>query len=320
MDAHHRHWSLRALTAALALLVIGATGCPGTVDPNEPRDRGVGEASPADAGPDVNADGPAADGPAPDGPLVDLGVDQQQPDQAPTPDGPTQQYCATKVDPNTLSLLTFEVEDAGGFFTDSSSNAFNAWLRGGAKQGASGKAGCNMAAVFDGSANSYLEIDHAAAFSLSSGSIDLWVRFDTAGRMGVLSKDANGTNQNGHITVFRACDGSIVLRKQEPGNTSHVQCSAPVKTGSWVYVGVNFGPGGLELYVDGQRAQRTDKLPCGSAYQCGATTTSGIDGNTNPWVVGATAMTSADGAATPIDNPLQGAIDSLRISKVRRTF
>jgi hypothetical protein len=53
---------------------------------------------------------------------------------------------------------------------------------------------------------------------------------------------------------------------------------------------------------------------------CGESSTGGIQGNENPWLLGAAATSSEEGRATPAHRQLAGAIDSLRISDARRDF
>ena len=87
-------------------------------------------------------------------------------------------------------------------------------------------------------------------------------------------------------------------------------------------MGVNFGgTGGLKFYVDGLLASRTASITCGTTVNtCGAAATVGISGNDNPWVLGAATWHSTEGAATPVDAPLKGQIDSFRLSKSNRSF
>lgn len=57
-------------------------------------------------------------------------------------------------------------------------------------------------------------------------------------------------------------------------------------------------------------------------YACGGeVVANGIDGNANPWVIGASNTSSDEGSPDPDGLDLEGgALDELRISAVRRTF
>ncbi len=226
--------------------------------------------------------------------------------------------CALQADNDTVALYLFETIKGGHTIENVAGKGKEATLRGPMTL-VKGSAGCGMAAQFNG--QSYLEIDHEKAFKLAEGAIELWVRFDQNKAVGLVSKDASGTNQAGHLTIYRACDGTIVLRQQTKTKTIH-RCSKPVANGAWIQVAINFGGAGdLELYVDGARAQEKKQVSCGSQINCTQTKLStGIASNTNPWVIAALAINSADGNATPVSGELVGAIDSLRISKKRRAF
>ena len=305
--------------ALLAALLLAA--CPGSIDPEERRDQGPKDSQPSDTEtpadqrtPDRGAREAGVDAPSPD---------SQRPDTQPPkpdigPDGPQLTFCAHQPDATTLALFPFEVRQGGGQFLDVTTAGYQATSHGTVQHGGSGKPGCTKAALFDGQGG-YLQIPHDSSFSLIRGSVDLWVRFDNSATAGIVSKDALGTNETGHITVQRICDGSIAVRKQETNNQSFVQCSAPIPNGTWVHVGVNFGTGGLELWVDGVKSSRKGTVSC-NGWVCGSSTESGIAGNTNPWVLGGDSMRSGDGKATPVEHPLRGAIDSFRVSSARRNF
>jgi Concanavalin A-like lectin/glucanases superfamily len=229
--------------------------------------------------------------------------------------------CVDKGDADTVALYTFE--GSGTTVTDSTGKHHGKLVGSGAAR-VSGKSYCGDAMGFPGSTpEAYVEIPDSTDFDLSKGAVDFWVRFDAtaSGSEGVFSRDASGTTNAGHITMFRLCNGSLLLRLQSTTNSYH-QCSDPITAKSWHHVGVNFGgTGGLTFYVDGTLAGRTASITCGTTVNtCGAAATVGINGNDNPWVLGAAAWNSTEGAATPVNTPLKGQIDSFRLSKANRSF
>ena len=229
--------------------------------------------------------------------------------------------CDVAADIHTLLLYRFggtssQIKDEAG--------AHHGKLVGNATTRGKSIVGCHPALQFKATSTpSYLEVPNGADWQLKSGSIDFWVRFDKGtetAAQGIVSRDAKGTDKPGHLSLFRTCEGVLLLRLQRPEGMTF-QCSAPTQLGKWYRVGINFGAGGLQLYVDGKRATRTTKLVCGTnEHACGGSSSGGIAGNENPWVVGASAGTSAEGLATPVTNQLVGAIDNLRISKQRRKY
>jgi hypothetical protein len=229
--------------------------------------------------------------------------------------------CVEQADADTLLLYTFS--GSGTTVTDVTGAHPGTLVGSGAKRVA-GKAGCGQALELSATTPvSHVLVDDAADWDLSTGSVDLWLTFDqpAGASEGIFSRDASGQTNPGHLTLMRLCNGSLMIRLQDTVD-SFVQCSEPVSDKTWHHVGVNFGGnGGLKLYVDGKLAARTTDIVCGtSTTSCGSSTSNGIAGNDNPWVVGGSIWTSSEGTADPVTLPLNGKVDSFRISKVRRTF
>lgn len=254
------------------------------------------------------------------------------PDRAPDSDlsGP----CAgTSVDPQTLVLIRFDSLE-GATLANAAGSKHSGTLRGTEGHLVAAQPGCGKAVqIPDAQASgSFVEIADSPAWDLLQGSIDLWVRFDasTQGYRGIVGRDALSFHEDGHLTVARTCDGSILARLQHGGN-SYAQCSHPgLPTGAWIHVGVNFGPvTGLQLFINGSQHKRTGDVmtaahalatKCLRVETCDKTIDKGIAGNDNPWVIGAVTKFSIDGGATPVHFSLGGAIDDLRISSVTREF
>jgi hypothetical protein len=243
-------------------------------------------------------------------------------------DAPAPPSCATILDPDTVMLLRFE-KVTGFTFGDVA----------GTHDGVvstkpslvPGPPGCGKALVIPAAGGTQVKVPDHAAFKLLEGSVDFWVRFDAAasktGFNGIISRDASGEANPGHLTIFRSCEGTIVARIQN--TQDYVQCSAVVvPVGVWFHVGVNFGATtGLQLFVNGKQVNATKTITygtpgyvCSLAASCNSTTKVGINGNSNPWVIGASAMSSAEGSGSPTSNPLAGVIDEVRVSKIPRTF
>jgi hypothetical protein len=314
----------------VALLLLATAGCPGQVPPGGGHTQADGSADLlADSSPMPPDVGPAdlsADGQAQDTGLDQLALDQRTPDllapdSAPLVDsGPdTTPSCSASTDKETVALYTFEATKPGSKIENVAGKGRDATIQAGSLTPISnGPMGCGKAGQFAG--QTYLEVDHEKAFELTEGAVDLWVRFDQSGSAGLVSKDATGQQVSGHLTIFRACNDAIAVRQQTK-TESIVHCSKPVPNSSWMHVAINFGAGGLELYLDGARVQEVGQLTCGGKITCSTTAlAAGIAPNKNPWVIGASAIGSGDDVATPVSAQLVGAIDSLRISKTRRTF
>lgn len=154
--------------------------------------------------------------------------------------------------------------------------------------------------------SSYVRIPDAPAFDIPSGSIELWFQYDgtaPVGELGLVSRDANGTNTNGHVNLRLLPDRRVVLRIQRtstPTIEAYRCTAAALAANAWHRVVVTFGAT-LTMEVDGVVASGIswtdgdgDELPCTAAWN------TGIDGNDNPWVVGALTVVSNEGTGLPV--------------------
>ncbi len=192
----------------------------------------------------------------------------------------------------------------------------------------SGPSGCGAAIAFDPAGTgdaAWIEIPDSPDWDLRRGSVELWVRPPAAGGFAaILSRDAVGTALSGHLALFIEPDGTVWARLQSPGITAYRCAELPLTAGAWHHVGINFGPPDFELWIDG--ADQTSATPLVSAsgtdVRCGeARANFGIDGNDNPWIVGANGARAPEGTGTPVtDFFVGGAIDELRIAPFRRNF
>lgn len=279
-----------------------------------------------------SADGGDEDGSRADAAPVDLGLadaaaaDAGAPDREPPPPEPP---CAARAADDDVLLYTFDEVPA---FTTTVADARGqhpavARPLGAVVDRAPGPEGCGLAARF--AEGRYLEVPSHPDFDLSAGALDFWVQATpTADRRlmeGILSRDASGTARSGHLSVYRACDGHLLVRLQRTNAPDVYRCSdGPLVGERWAHVGLNFGPPGVELYVDGELQTNTSsttvRWDCGSPVPCGAPSSQGIDGNENPIVLGVSSHGSEEGSAAPVTRPFSGLIDSFRLSRNRRSF
>ena len=174
----------------------------------------------------------------------------------------------------------------------------------------------------------FVGIPDSPSWDLPVGSLDFWVRVPAAlGAVGILSRDALGNVESGHLTVYLGETGHLVVRMQSDTDDNAVfRCSdAPVPVDTWVRVGINFGAPGVELWVDGALSSRVADVPLDSSRGisvafCANNAPIGIDGNGEPWLLGGSADTSPVGATSPVLPFADGEIDQLRISSGRRDY
>ena len=294
--------------AAVLLIGLGSGGCHILLPLAEPPDRNDG----------------LLDGASPEGPGSEVGpldiFDS-------LPDSVVDWWSCplNKDDGNTVLLL--RLNDPQPVDAVNSSQHIATIVNAGTSQ-VQGPNGCGNALAFTKTnPPSYLKVEAHEDWKLSAGSLDFWVRFtgpapDNQNVEGIISRDASGA-AGGHLTVYRRCHGTITVRFQV-GDTSYYRCSADnIPQDQWHHVGVNFGaPQGLELYVDGVRAVRTDQLDTcvGTPVTCGEAISAGIDGNNNAWVIGAANWQSSEETVDTVAHPLQGEVDEVRLSRIRRDF
>ncbi|MFW6336102.1 MAG: LamG-like jellyroll fold domain-containing protein [Phycisphaeraceae bacterium] len=181
--------------------------------------------------------------------------------------------------------------------------------RHGAIGGAEGHDPSNFAAAFDG-VDDFIEVSHDDAFLLDRGTISFWFYAeDLSGNQGLVSKDSNGLDDGGHVTIW-IDGGQLRYRLQEAsgGSNSHVVSSSngAVSRRTWHHVAATFGPAGMRLYLDGARVGERD-------YTGGLGPSSGGRGNHEPWIFGADARHSRDNSSEGWRDPFHGRLDEVRL-------
>ena len=188
-------------------------------------------------------------------------------------------------------------ETSGTTLVDTSGNHDGTYLRGAESE--TDKHGIGAGAGdFDGK-NDRIEIPHPADMELSSGSITVWFNSDDVDdKQSLFSKDSSSFDNGGHLTAF-VDDGMVKIRLQS-GDDSYWVDGGSLTDNSWSQITFNWGPGGMELYVDGQLVDTN-------------TYTGGIENNTEPLVIGANSWSSDDGEANHLKDYFDGQIDEFSI-------
>lgn len=232
--------------------------------------------------------------------------------------------CIDALDADTIALFDFSgatLDDRTGFHSAS--------LVGAHVNRAIGKPGCDLALTNTGEWDpvSYLTIPNSPRFQLTTGTVELWVRMEptlnTGSLVGLVARDADTGSTKGHLAVFWSKDDEVIVRL-ESGSAAASRCSGAKARGVWHHVRVRFGGGqdlSLSVTTDGNEEQVAKRAAIdvgGWQFDCSNTLSEGIDGNGNPWVVGAISSLDSEGALDKVTNPMKGMIDSLRISKIRR--
>ena len=154
--------------------------------------------------------------------------------------------------------------------------------------------------VFDGN-DDRVVIDHNEEFAISEGAISVtFTAADTDGTQALISKDAKYFGEGGHLTVYLESD-QLVARLQGR-DASYILSSQKgyIKPGEKTTATVEFGGEGMRLLVNSTLVDSNDYI-------------GGIEDNTEPIVLGASAIYSHDGEANAITHFFKGDIHDASI-------
>lgn len=167
------------------------------------------------------------------------------------------------------------------------------------------------AVSFDGN-NDYVEIPHSDDYLLDNGTVAFWFRAQNVGTSGLFSKDSQGNDTGGHLTIRTIRNGGqrrlwVRLQGVSDESTLDVNLGNGLQNNTWYHVAVTFGSGGLRLYLDGV------EIASDAGFTRGLGTTSGGIGNFEPIVLGANSWASNDLQATPLVDWFRGWMDEVVI-------
>ena len=232
------------------------------------------------------------------------------------PDGP-RDVCDATPGADSVALYTFE----GGSVADATG------AHPGIAEGTLGVVAGRCGATAIEFSSSYVRVPDSPAFDLEAGAIELFVRTSTpaAGtEQGILSRDANGTDFDGHLSIGLAKNGQLWVRLQRMlGNLSVFRCSEPLPADQWVHVGVSFGGAdGFGLWIDHVRSTTTTAMVTNSMVDCTTPHPYGIAGNDNTLVLGVLDFTAVNSDPNPVVvEPFTGGqLDQIHIHSQPKDF
>jgi Ca2+-binding RTX toxin-like protein len=200
-------------------------------------------------------------------------------------------------------LLHLRLNEDEGTIASDSAGALDGEYRGDFTLGADGPIG-NGAVGLDGSSG-YVFIPHQDQLQLGSGAFEVWFTpISVTGDHALFAKNSAGSGSGGQVaTVLRDANPFAALGDLEENHTIAGD-GPPVEAGAPAQMVLNFGPQGMELYLNGQLVGTNPH-------------TGGLTGNSEALVLGAENGTNEPG--TPIDQPgdlvlfFEGAIDEFVI-------
>ncbi|WP_428389664.1 LamG-like jellyroll fold domain-containing protein [Mucisphaera sp.] len=161
------------------------------------------------------------------------------------------------------------------------------------------------AITFNGT-DTHIEVPHDNSLSLYRGTISFWFRAnDLTDRQGLITKDASGRSQGGHLRI-ELDDNRLRVTSESKSSTYSIQSASDLSTDTWYHAAYLFGPSGMRLYIDGALVD-TDS----HSGTIGDST--GGPGNTERWAFAASNENSSAGSNNNLTNFFDGRLDDIRI-------
>ncbi|MEE4175756.1 MAG: LamG-like jellyroll fold domain-containing protein, partial [Xanthomonadales bacterium] len=150
----------------------------------------------------------------------------------------------------------------------------------------------------------YVEVAHTGAMALVSGTLAFSFEVNALGPIQALvSKDASGWGEGGHLTIEVDKKGRVIARLQgedENGEFRNVHLKSDEITAGQSYdLAFTFGPEGTALYLDGELVDRDEGFAAG------------ISANGESLVVGASTTTRKAGTTNNLKEFLDGSVSDL---------
>ncbi|WP_264214607.1 LamG-like jellyroll fold domain-containing protein [Leisingera thetidis] len=144
--------------------------------------------------------------------------------------------------------------------------------------------------------------DHGKALKLSSGTIAFRFAADSlSSYQSLLSKDASDYGSGGHLSVYLDETGKLIVRLQDSEASHYFTAANAVEAGKAYDFSLNFGSGGVEIYLNGARI----------AYE------TGLDfdwtSNREALIAGASGWSSTPGSTDRIHSYFDGTISDLAV-------
>ncbi|MCE9590036.1 MAG: hypothetical protein K8S99_05885 [Planctomycetes bacterium] len=175
----------------------------------------------------------------------------------------------------------------------------------GATLGNAGFGDGGTSAGFNGSSQ-YVLVNHSNTMLLNQGSVSFWFRStNLTGNHGLIAKTSTGYATGGHFYIYTSGNqlrctlaSTTATNTLSPGNT--------LAANTWYHVVFTFGPGGMQLYLNGASVAT-------NAYIGGLGSSSGGTGNLEPLIIGAGTTTATTLTYAPMNEYFAGQIDDVRI-------
>ncbi|MEL7016273.1 MAG: LamG-like jellyroll fold domain-containing protein [Pseudomonadota bacterium] len=155
--------------------------------------------------------------------------------------------------------------------------------------------------VFTGNREDFLDVGSPAALSIPNGTIALTFNADDVfGRNTLFSKDGNGFDNGGHLTVWIE-NGRLIVRQQSADQSEQIAVpNVLINSGETHQLAVSFGDDGLKIYLDGILVAAEPEFE------------QGLETNDRALLFGASGSSRTDDTQTPKD-PFDGTISDIYV-------
>ena len=158
----------------------------------------------------------------------------------------------------------------------------------------------------------HINVPHTNAMSLTTGSISMWLKVPDLsyrntpdlGGMGILSRDSLNFDGGGHLTLWLDSSGRVNARHQSTSQSYSMSSNSRViRENTWHHLVYTFGNQRMRLFIDGRLVASNSNF------------NGGIAGNTEPLILGASAVRSGDNESTPsqLRDFFKGEFDDVRL-------
>lgn len=144
--------------------------------------------------------------------------------------------------------------------------------------------------------------DHSAALALSSGTIAF--RFSASSLSSyqtLISKDASGNGDGGHLSVYISETGELIVRLQDAENSHYFTAQNAIVPGEDYDFSLSFGAKGVEVYLNGARIAYDPELSFDWT------------GNTEALIAGASGWSNTPGETDRIHSYFDGTISDIAV-------
>jgi Ca2+-binding RTX toxin-like protein len=142
---------------------------------------------------------------------------------------------------------------------------------------------------------------HTDDMDVRNGTIAFSFRADSLDHtQWLFSKDASG-NGLGHMVAYLEDDGDLVIRMQDQNDSYYFKIDSAVEIGETYDFALNFGKGGMELYLDGVKVAADKDIRFG------------LNWNEEAFIVGANGWSNTPGEVDRINSHFTGEINDVVI-------